>query len=546
MTQTLVHDLLIILAAGLLAGLVCRWLRVSVLIGYLVVGVMLGKGILGWIVDEHHQLEHFAEAGVFLLLFSIGLEFSLDELKKLGRNLVIGGSVQMLLVAIPVASILLWMKMSWQSAALLASAVSFSSTVLVFKALSECGHSEMRHGRRAIGILLFQDAALIPLLLLVPILTGDEASTGVGEYIRMAAVSILFVVAVVAVRYLLAKWLIPMFAGQRSPELVILFTIVSLGGITLAAYSVGLPAVVGAFAAGLVFNGNRWTKQIDSLVLPFRETFAAIFFVSLGLIFDPRVLWEQPLTMLAMLAGVVGIKACAASIALRLTGLPSRPSVGMGIGLAHVGEFAFVLVLLGLEANVITNADYQRVVSIAVGSLIMTPMLMKYGLRFGISHPDDEATEDANLALHSKNRTAVVIGLGPIGAQLASQLEIMGNDVCLVDMSPINLHPFALEGFRVVAGDATQPRTLLYAGTLDADIIAVCVPHDDIAFRVVEAIRKDNREATLIVRCRYRANTNRLKRVGANRVVSEETEALIALKRVLESAFLGAHQATGE
>jgi CPA2 family monovalent cation:H+ antiporter-2 len=162
MLSTIVYDLLIILTAGLVAGLLCRSLRVSGLVGYLAVGIIIGKGCFDWIGDEHHEIEYIAEAGVFLLLFSIGLEFSLEELWRLGRNLVIGGSVQMLLVALPVALFLLAIGADWRTAVLIAAAASFSSTVLVFKALSEWGHSSLPHGRRAIGILLFQDIALVP------------------------------------------------------------------------------------------------------------------------------------------------------------------------------------------------------------------------------------------------------------------------------------------------------------------------------------------------------------------------------------------------
>ena len=195
---------------------------------------------------------------------------------------------------------------------LIAAAVSFSSTVLVFKALSEWGHSSLPHGRRAIGILLFQDAALIPLLLLVPLLTGTGEAAGPIKYVLLAVTSLLFVGAVVGLRYVLAQWVIPLFASYRSPELVVLFTLVSLGGVTLAAYTVGLPPAIGAFAAGLMFSGNRWTRQIDALVLPFRETFAVVFFVSLGLLFEPRLVWSEPLVMLAGLAGLIAVKASAA------------------------------------------------------------------------------------------------------------------------------------------------------------------------------------------------------------------------------------------
>lgn len=533
MTQTLIHDLLIILAAGLLAGLVCRRLRVSVLIGYLVVGTILGRGVLGWVLDEHHELENFAEAGVFLLLFSIGLEFSIDDLKRLGRNLVVGGAVQMALVAIPVAATLMGLGMSWQSSTLIAAAIAFSSTVLVFKALAEWGQSQKPQGRRAIGILLFQDAALVPLLLLVPLLTGEGATAGPLQYALLALTSCLFVAGVVGLRYALASWLIPMLASYRSPELVILFTIVSLGGVTLAAHGVGLPPAVGAFAAGLIFNGNRWTHQIDALVLPFRETFAAVFFVGLGLIFDPRLIWNEPQTMALALASVIVIKAAAAAVALKLTGLSWGRSLGMGIGLAHVGEFAFVLVLLGVESGVLTEMDYQRVVAVAVGSLILTPPLLKLGLRWVRDEDEDEQLPGRTPQPETKRAT--VIGAGAIGRRVAAQLETLGRDVCLVDVSPINLHSFAQEGFRTVAGDASNEEILRLAEADHASVNVVCIAKDTAALRIVRLLRRLNQEGRLVVRCRYQSNAEKFLRAGAGHVISEEAEASLALIRALSA-----------
>jgi len=533
MLGTLVYELLTVLSAGLVAGLVCRWLRVSVLVGYLIVGVVLGKGCLGWVSDEQHELEYIAEAGVFFLLFSIGLEFSLQELGRLGRNLVIGGSVQMLLVALPVAAFLLGIGTEWKPAIFIAAAASFSSTVLVFKALSEWGHSSLSHGRRAIGILLFQDAALIPLLLLVPLLTGTgEVATGI-EYVTLILTSILFVAAVIVLQHVLARWIIPVFANYRSPELVILFTLVSLGGVTLGAFSIGLPPAIGAFAAGLIFSGNRWTKQIDALVLPFRETFAAVFFVSLGLLFDPRLVWSEPWFTLGCLAGLITIKALAASVALWLTGVRWQAAAGMGIGLAHIGEFAFVLLLLGWETGVISESDYQRIIALAIGSLILTPLLLKMGLRWTrFAEGADEAPTEMNPHQRAGQK-ALVIGAGPIGRHVTSQLETAGNDVCLVDLSPVNLQGFAQEGFRTVAGDASDRSTLKLADAETASLAVVCVPDDDAALRIVSTLRAMNANCFVLVRCRYQSNVARLTKSGANRVVSEETQASDAILGIL-------------
>ncbi len=534
MTEQLIHDLLIILAAGLLAGVVCRVLNVSVLIGYLLVGTLLGQGLLGWVSGEQHQLEQFAEVGVFLLLFTIGLEFSLDDLRQLARHLFISGTVQMALVAIPVAVGLLWSGYAWPAACLIAAAISFSSTVLVFKALSEWGQAEQPHGQRAIAILLFQDVALVPLLLLIPLLTGGDSAPGAAQYLQLALISVLFVVAVIGLRQLLSQWLIPNFARFRSPELVILFTIVSLGGVTWAAYSVGLPPAIGAFAAGLIFNGNRWSKQIDALVLPFRETFSAVFFVGLGLIFDPRLVWQEPLAMLAMLLAVLVLKTLAAMIALRVTGLSWQRSLGMGLGLAQIGEFAFVLVLLGMESGVLSAADYQGVVAIAVGSLVLTPPLMQVGLKMVHSSTDELPQQPRRASAAGEHLRAAVIGAGPIGKQVASQLEILGHDVCLIDLSPINLHSFAQEGFRTVAGDATQRSVLELGEVPRSQLIAVCVPLDEVALQVVRAVRSIAPTTPMVVRCRYQSNASKLRAAGANHVVSEEAEASLALRQILD------------
>lgn len=286
----------------------------------MIIGALLGAGVLDWAGRDNHDIEAISEAGVFLLLFSIGLEFSLDDLLRLGRQLVVGGSVQMALVAVPAGLIFQALGYDLTSSIVMAAALSFSSTVLVFNALVEYGESSTPHGKRAIGILLFQDMALVPLLLLVPMLTGDAAPS-IGDVVRLAAASLLFVGLILVSRYVLAGWLIPSLANYRSPDIIILFTVVALGGITLTAHALGLPAAVGAFAAGLAFGGNRWSAQIEALTLPFRETFAAVFFVSLGLLLDTHIVLESPLRLLLLIAAVILLKAIAACLALRLTGL---------------------------------------------------------------------------------------------------------------------------------------------------------------------------------------------------------------------------------
>ncbi|MCP4714787.1 MAG: cation:proton antiporter, partial [Deltaproteobacteria bacterium] len=388
MTQKIVFDLLIILFAGFAAGVVCRALRAPLLVGYIIVGAMLGDGCLGLIVaDRGHEIELFAEAGALLLLFSVGLEFSLEELSKLRRHIFLGGSAQMVLVAVPLTLTACWFGIGIEAALLLGVAGALSSTVLVFKALSEYGQLTLPAGRRAIGILLFQDIALVPILLLVPLLTGQNQSRDASDYAYFVINSFILIAMIPLLRTALQRWIAPWLSAMRSPELIVLFVISLIGMLTLAAYLAGLPAPLGAFAAGLVLNGNRISGQIDALILSFREVFAVVFFVSLGVLFNPDIISQSPLVILIAFIGLLLVKSFAGTIAVRITGLQWRASIGSGIGLAQIGEFAFILGLSGLQAGLLTQKDYDYLLVFALGSLLLTPLMLKFGLRW--SQADD-------------------------------------------------------------------------------------------------------------------------------------------------------------
>ena len=331
-TSNWIFDLMLILAAGLISGLLCKRLGVSLIVGYLIVGAVIGGGGLHFVTQEHHEIEWVARTGALLLLFSIGMEFSLGELRRLSRYFCVGGSVQMLLAAVPVVVMLSLLGWNWKAALMIGAATSLSSTVLVFKTLSEYGQLDTRHGRRAIAILLFQDVALVPLMLLMPILTGEGAA-GVSAFALLAVSSVLFLLAVFAVRQITTMLVAPMLIRSRSVELVVLFSLTALGLGIGGAQVAGLPPALGALAAGLVLGGNRLSGQVDAMILPFRESFAAVFFVGLGTLLRPAVFVEQPLLLLAGLVGALAVKTLSSGVALRCTGLNWRAACGMGLGL---------------------------------------------------------------------------------------------------------------------------------------------------------------------------------------------------------------------
>lgn len=530
-------ELLCVLGAGLVAGVVCKRLGISVIVGYLIVGIVIGNSGFGLISGKNEDLRHLAEAGVLLLLFSIGLELSLDELRRMGRYFFVGGSIQMIAVGVPVFLAARWYGLQPGAAILLGAAVSLSSTVVVFKALAEWGQTASPHGRRAIGILLFQDVALVPIVLLIPLLTGVGEPPSPIAYLILAMESIAFIAAVLLFRLTLNRWLIPLLGALRSVELVVLFmfTVLVLAG--LSAYLLELPPMLGALAAGVALGGNRLSSQIDALILPFRETFAAVFFISLGTFMNLGILTAglKPVVLIILgLLMVLMIKVIAAVFSLRLTGLSWTVSLGMALGLAQMGEFSFVLLQAGNSVGLLSQTAYNVMVFVGLCTLILTPPLLKRGLDLAEQYLIGDRIPTTIFDPKRRVHHAVVIGIGPIGSQAASRLELSGIDVCLIDFSPLNLQPFAQQGFHTTAGDACDPEVLARANTQEAHLVVVTVPADPTAIDVVTSIREMNSTCRILVRCRYQTNMSAIRKAGATTVISEEVEASVAFSRLLD------------
>lgn len=535
MNSLIIFDLLIILASGFIAALFCRFLKLPMLVGYIAVGALVGSGGLEWVGGQHHEIESLAEAGALLLLFSIGLEFSLKELTRLWKNIVLGGSVQMILVTVPVTFFGCAVGLSWQSSLLLGLAIALSSTVLVFKSLAEYGQTTSSGGRSSLAVLLFQDIAIVPILLLVPFLSGQASDKSVLNYIFLAVNSTVIIAAIPILRRILQSRIIPFLHMQRSPELIVLFVLSLLGALITITWKAGLPPALGAFACGLVLNGNRLTGQIDSLVLPFRETFAAVFFVSLGMLFNPEIIIHAPLFATGAFLSIIIIKTAAGSFAARLTGQKWKGALGVGIGLSQIGELAFILAFAGLQAGVILKSHYDYILVFALGSLLLTPLLLKTGLRLMANETDSGAFGESPAAqLELEGITsALIVGIGDIGKQISLHLETRGFFVCAVDLSPVNLYPLSLQGITNITGDARNPEVLERARVKTVQLAVVCVPDDRMAVEIVKSIRSANPPCTILVRCRYRLTTDKLHKLGADVIITEETATARALIDVL-------------
>lgn len=536
-----VEGVLLILTSGLIASLVCRQLGMPTLMGYIATGIAIGPNSLGLIRNTTSDIEHVAEFGVFLLLFSIGLELSTDQLRRSAKFLLIGGPLQMVIVAVPIALLLNWLGWPATKAWLIGAACSFSSTVLVFKSLGELGGVGSRSGRGTVAILLFQDAALIPLLLCLPMLVNSGTASNIWwfqalQWLYMSLVTIGFIAGTLLLRLFMTHVAIPRIMKHRSPELVVLLAVVVLGSVTLIASKVGLPAAIGAFAAGVILGETRWAEQIDTLILPFREVFSAVFFVSLGLLIDPAAIWLRPLLVVGLIVGLTALKTLAAFVALASTGIRSKNALGPSLALAHVGEFAFVLIMLASAAGVVSKSERHIVLAVAGGTLLLAPLMIRWGFRRVREEPREITDRLGGLAVTSDQAPgAVVIGMGPIGKATASQLETLGYDLACIDQNPLNLQAFAQMGVATIAGDAQSESCLESADIASAKLVIICIPHDEIAVRVTELARQLNSSATIIVRCRYVHTTSLLRQAGATHVISEEANAANQLVQLISA-----------
>jgi len=528
-------DLITILLAGLISGIICRRLRISSLVGLLVAGVIIGRAGLNLIASHGPELEQIAQAGVLLLLFAVGIEFSLEELSKLSKDMFLAGTAQMLLVILPLLAVFSFLKIPVDRAIVLSAAIALSSTVLVYRTLLEWGQTNTPSGRRALAILLFQDVALIPLLLFMPVYSGTQ-SPGVVSGLILAGMTIVFAAVVPVAHHVFAQWVMPFLIKVKSVELTMLFVLVILLTSCWLAQLFGLPPALGALAAGVSLSGTRLTKQLDALVFPFRETFGVVFFVSLGSYIDWRLLWRDPLWFVMAIPLLLVLKGAAGGVALRITGLRWKTSLGAATLLIPMSELSFVLLSQAARNQILTAAEYEKMLMVALASLIISSELFRLGLRLlrgvAVAHPSSEAV---GLSTMDVNR-AIVVGLGPIGSLAASQLESRGVDVCLIDQSPINLQPFAQQGFRTVCGDAREREILYRADTRSVHLAVICVPDDTVAVTITRNVHEISPSCTIVVRCRYQSSRKILSKAGAQVVISEEAVTGDVLRRFIETS----------
>lgn len=537
----LLTELVIVFFAALGVHLLSHRLRVPSVVGFLLTGVLIGPYGLRLIPDTRH-VEGFAELAVVLMLFVIGLEISVAELRSFGRAFLGGGGLQSLATAVLASLIAHACGLAWPLAIFVGMVVTLSSTAIIVKSLDERDELATPKGRLSLGILLFQDLLIVPMLLVVPLLAGSSGVpllavvTGFGKGLGVTA--IVFLVG----RYALPK-VLDLLGRTGIRELLLLAALAVCLGAAQLTHHLGLSMALGGFLAGVVLAESDLRHQIQAEIGPFRDVFNSIFFTSIGMLLSLSFVTANLVSILAVTAAIVVGKAVVILIAARLLGFGVRPAVGTALLLAQIGEFSFVLLRAG-QAEALVPADlYALLIAASVMSMLVMPLVVAAAepIARRLGARDDggggEASGHASLTGH-----VVICGYGDSGRRLASLLRDGGIRYVVLEIDPTAVKAAKQAGEPLVVGDASRETLLQHAGIERAAVVVVALSDPTIIPRTVSLCRGLNAGLHIVVRSRGTESIVELTRLGADEVVSADFETSIELmRRVLRKLHLPRH-----
>ena len=530
--EEILRSLVTIIAAGTATVFVLQKLKVPSLVGFLVAGALIGPYGLR-VAGDTAVIETLAQVGVILLLFTIGIEFSVKKLAGMKKAVAVAGGLQVLMTIALAAGISYVFLHNSGKALLIGFLVSLSSTAIVLKITGEAGETDSPHGRLLLGILIFQDLCVVLLLLLVPVLAG-AGQPGAGPALRNIALMVLKAFLILGSILLSSRWLIPGLLRQvvrtRSRELFIMTIILLCIAIALLTSEAGLSLALGAFLAGLAISESEYSHQATSDILPFKESFMGLFFVSIGMLLDMGFVVHHALGVIGVVLAILIIKTVTGTVSASLAGAPARISLQAGLGLAHIGEFSFILALAGRNYGLLSYSSYQLFLSASVITMLMTPFLLKSGGAWAekivgaMPGPLPLAEGPGRLEGH-----VIVIGFGLNGRNLARVLSEAAVPYVVLDLNSETVREMRTKGEPIYYGDGTSAVILNRLGIKSARLLVVAISDPASTRRIVAIARSENRRIHIIVRTRYVSEMDDLKALGADQVIPEEFETSIEI-----------------
>ena len=532
---------LLYLLAAVLGVVACRQFKLPPMLGYLVVGVLIGPNALA-LAQNSSGVRYLAEFGVVFLMFVIGLEFSLPKLRAMKRHVFGLGLSQVVLTVLltTLASLALgwllptWWKMEWQMALALGGVMAMSSTAIVIKLVAERLELESEHGKRVLGILLFQDLAVVPLLVLIPALAAapDQLLPALGLAVFKATV-LLGLLLTGGQR--LMRWWLTLVARRKSEELFMLNLLLITLGLAWLTEHAGLSLALGAFVAGMLISETEYKHQVETDIRPFHDVLLGLFFITIGMMLDWRLVLERwPLVLLLLLASMA-FKLALITGLTRAFGAPTGVALRTGLYLAQAGEFGLVLLSLAGQNGLIPPQLFNPILASMVISMIATPFLIMYAnsvvTRLVGSDWLMQSVQMTSIARKAINadKHVIICGYGRCGQNLARLLEAEGIPYMALDLDPDRVRQAAAAGHSVVFGDAARLQALMAAGLHRASALVVTYNDSPSAFKVLHHAREQAPQVPVVVRTVDDADLDRLRQAGATEVVPEAIEASLML-----------------
>jgi CPA2 family monovalent cation:H+ antiporter-2 len=521
--HSLLADLVATYAIALVLVVILARLRVPGIVALMLAGIVAGPAGIR-VIKTPEEVEMLSEIGIVLLLFTVGLDFSLTAMRQIWRTILSAGTLQIIGTAAVVATALaMTMKVSVQLALFIGLFVALSSTAIVLKGLAERNELASPHGRLTVGILLLQDLAIVVLLLLVPILSGRTPLSAVPMALARAALAIAGVAG--ASRLLLPALLRFVTASRRREAFPLAILVASVGTAWLAS-QVGLSMAVGAFLAGLMLAESEFSHQAFSEVRPVRDVLSGLFFISLGMLIDLTVVLDHLPLVLAVGATIIVSKAAVATGSLLASMSPTRVAITAGIGLAQVGEFSFILGRAGVDSGLLPPAMWQTLLGASVATMVATPSLLAVAPSVAAWIRASDRTRRAETGgIPRLSKHVIVLGFGVGGQLVARSMRDLGVPYLILELNGTTIRRAKAQGELIFYGDATSPESLHAAGVDEALAVVSMLSDPDAAHRMVKVVREMSPTIPIVVRARYRLEADTLLANGATVAVAEELEA---------------------
>ncbi len=531
----LLPDIVAIFCLSIGVLLVCHQIKIPPIVGFLLTGVLCGPTALG-LVENPHAVELLAEIGVVLLLFSIGLEMSGEELMRLKRPVFVGGTAQVVLTVGIFMGLGLLTGYTWQQSLMHGFLAALSSTAIVLSRLQQKAQSESPQGRLAFSVLIFQDIAVVPMMLAIPILAGEGGSDIMHMLLSAGKTLVILVGGWALARYVVPR-IMQLVLRTRSKELMLMTVLGLCFAIALGTASLGLSLALGAFLAGLLLSGSEYSLNVLEGILPFKDVFTSLFFISVGMLLDVDFFIHHLDQVFIAAAALIILKALITLPPMLLVGYPLRVSILAAMTLAQIGEFSFVLARSAVSGGLIDNNGYQLFLAASIVTMMLTPAVMEAAPKVALfasrrlNRPiEDESDPKDENALRDH---LIIVGFGVGGKHLARTARETGIPYVILEMNPDTVTRFSGKE-PIHGGDASRPLVLDHFGIQTARVIAVVIS-DPTAVRAITAVaRKLNPKIHIVVRTRFLGEVDELRRLGADDVIPEDFETSIEVfSRVL-------------